>query len=582
MKAYIGLILVSLLFIFTSEASGLSVSVSTGNSVISSSMSTGYGATEIDRVDQNIKINPSEGTLSNAFSGTGSLKDQTMTITNSKAGTKASVNRGIEGKPGVTTWSYEWDTTPLTSNGVKAWVKMDVKNAYQIFAGSSSSNREGDAAYVEAWVGSPATREITSSTQPSASISNYYAEAFAYPSRAEAYEKATSATSDYTITFSGRTENREGDYADASEIVQSTPTPSAEAREPSIMNNPTVHSYASSTKSYVYPTASSIATTEEAVLWSFATNKEKDRSEFRLDLVGTNPYESLNKINYGILVGPNFYGSSQKKSADTYATIANANGKSVTMTSEVSDTAKGYEYNLETNPRTMIPVNLGSGAFEALRTDYNPFVNVELKSHAEKNDVVITAKGFGSKTALILDPRSYEFSTFLNQRSFPGTVKNALTRSGYAVTYYGDAAVSKDKVKQMDDYWVSVLLSHAGPLGLQLSKSSNGKTFDIIGASELKRGYTKSNGMALLVGCNTFTDVSPVLTLNDAVKNAIVRGGIKGTWNVGSPELFLTYFFINMANGKTASQANNAASFADSATGKVNKLSLEGNGNFKL
>jgi hypothetical protein len=147
---------------------------------------------------------------------------------------------------------------------------------------------------------------------------------------------------------------------------------------------------------------------------------------------------------------------------------------------------------------------------------------------------------------------------------------------GYAVTYYSDAAVSKDKVKQMDEYKVSTIATHSCPTLLYLSKSTDGINFDRMTASELKSGYTNSNGMALVVGCDSFlsTDTG---TWADAVSEADVRGGTTSEWSVIYSRNFINNYYASMSNGNNASYSN---SYASGSSGP--KLTLLGNTEFKL
>jgi hypothetical protein len=152
----------------------------------------------------------------------------------------------------------------------------------------------------------------------------------------------------------------------------------------------------------------------------------------------------------------------------------------------------------------------------------------------------------------------------------------SLKSKGYAVTYYSDSAVSKDKVKQMDEYKVSAINTHASSSLIYLSKSSDGANWDTMTATELKGEYTNSNGMALIIGCDSFTDTGAG-TWADAISNAKVRGGTTSFWGISYGRNYINRFFRSMSAGYTATNANNYAAGKNGA-----KLLLLGDTGFTL
>jgi len=123
--------------------SGLELTASTGGNGGSSSINAAYVATITDYAKEHIQLNPEGGTLSNAFSGSGSLPSSSISIRDPK-GNYASVYRGISGKSKVTTWNYDWNTyypySSTAGSGVGAWLSLTANNAYSISGGSYSSN----------------------------------------------------------------------------------------------------------------------------------------------------------------------------------------------------------------------------------------------------------------------------------------------------------------------------------------------------------------------------------------------------------------------------------------------------------
>ena len=191
-------LLTLIVLISVSLTSGLELTASTGGNDGSSSTHVIYGATVDDYANEHIGLSPEDGTLSNAFSGTGSLPSGSISKTDSN-GNKATVSRSVDGKPGYTTWTYDWGTS--SCNGVSAWLSMNVKNAYNINGAAAGSNTEGDSAETQASV---------SSLEPIASLSNYKTSATATLTKATASQSAASASGDYTM-FKSLADNKELD-----------------------------------------------------------------------------------------------------------------------------------------------------------------------------------------------------------------------------------------------------------------------------------------------------------------------------------------------------------------------------------
>jgi len=125
MKRLSRFVLLPLIILITASlTSALELSASTGgNDGGSSSTNVHYGATIDDYNHEHIKINPGDGTLSNDWSGLGSLPYGIIDTTDSN-GNYAKVSRSVVGKPGYTKWEYDWGTSK--SNGASAWLSMRV------------------------------------------------------------------------------------------------------------------------------------------------------------------------------------------------------------------------------------------------------------------------------------------------------------------------------------------------------------------------------------------------------------------------------------------------------------------------
>jgi hypothetical protein len=551
-----GALLFALVFLISvSLTSGLKLSASTGGNHGSSSTHVVYGSTIDDYANEHIGLNPGDGTLSNSFSGSGSLPSSTISKKDIN-GNYVYVSRSISGKSGTTTWNYDWSTysptSPTAGSGVGATLTLTANNAYSISGRGYASNKEGDIACAYTNVGS-------SSPYATSSLSNYYVNPTAFTDEARAYQSADSAASTGPITVTGYSNNAEKDYTTAT--ISATK---------GTISSPKTNVFSAKTSSWTNPTASLIDTAGTGKLDAYASNLEGDSSKFSL------------AVTNGKVTNPDFKGLSATNYAETWASIPNAYGTVTEISSQGLDKALGYEehwaWNYKTGSwnRIKTKVARGEGDFAAKKTNNAEFSDVKVTTHATKNDIEITATGFGADTALILDPRRWEFVTDVGGREIRDSVMNSLKNKGYAVTYYSDAAVSKEKVKQMDDYKVSTITTHSCPTLLYLSKSTDGINFDTMTASELKSEYTNSNGMALVVGCDSFlsTDTG---TWADAVSKAEVSGGTTSEWSVVYSRSFINNYFASMSNGNTASYAN---SYAAGSSGPI--LTLLGNTAFTL
>ena len=126
----------------------------------------------------------------------------------------------------------------------------------------------------------------------------------------------------------------------------------------------------------------------------------------------------------------------------------------------------------------------------------------------------------------------------------------------------------------MDEYWISAIHSYTTPTFMYLSKSSDGANWDTITASELKSGYTYSNGMALIIGSDSFSNIGSG-TWADAVSKASVRGGTTSSWKESYGRDFINKYILALSYYYPASNAN-----ANAAGSKGERLLLLGNSKF--
>lgn len=550
MNTFKGFLIAALIiFISASMAVGLELSASGGNNGDGSATTVQYGATEADYASQHVSLNPDEGTLSNAYSGSGSLPYASLTIEDGY-GNKASVYRSITGKAVTTKWAYDWNTYFPTSSvygrGVGAWLSLTATNAYTIYAGGNAHNDEGDHAYAGTYIGGEYTGTAsgkTAATTYISSISGYYVNPVAYSKMTSVNQKATSATSTGIVDFYSYATNNANQWAQSGLYVSR-----------GTITSPVTTTTTTKTSAYTRAYASLMNapySNSWAEVYGYASNPEGDSSNFWTD------------VNYGRIGSPSITSVATGTYADTRGQASYAYGKTAEIGSQGLDTALGYQEHWQWNSagywdRIKTKVEKGEGDFAAKRTNNVKFSNIYVRTLSTKNDITITATGFGTKTALILDPRRWEFVTDVGGQEIRDTVMTALKNKGYAVTYYSDSAVSKNKVKMMDDYWVSAINTHANSYGIYLSKSSDGTNWDTMSATELKSAYTKNNGMALLVGCESFLETGTG-TWADALSKAKVRGGTTSSWAITYCRDYMNNFFTYMGSGHTTAQADNYA-----------------------
>jgi len=202
-------LLISTIFSLLSGASAISIDVSVGNGLVTSTASNAYDQDTIS-LDQIIEANPLDASLSNSLSGKGSLAGASRSIKDSK-GNYATVYRNVKGSS-ATTWTYHM-STGVDGTGVKAEEWLTVQNAYTITASGYASNKEGDYAKVSL---------ANSFSGPSADLTNWYTKVHADSSLASAYQSADHA---YAVMTYGKTPgkvefitsagNKETDYAEA-------------------------------------------------------------------------------------------------------------------------------------------------------------------------------------------------------------------------------------------------------------------------------------------------------------------------------------------------------------------------------
>ena len=527
--------------LIVSLASGLSLTASTGNNGGgSSSMSVGYGATVDDYAHQHVQLIPNDGTLSNAFSGSGDLLFGTISNADTN-GNYVSVTRSISGRPISTTWTYDWGTYPTYASGVGAWLSLTANNAYSIYGSGYASNNEGDVA-----------SEYTSagSSRATTSIKNYYIAATALPSISACIQQsADSITSTGPIIIQGTCYNRE---KDSTEGLISIPS--------GTITNPTMQVYSSQISARTsmdkpQPTVSAISTSGTGRLYAYASNSEVDSSKFNL------------QVSNGKVTNPQFYAWSQKFFAETWASIPQAYG-SVDLSSHAQNARPATEY-IYSGAKQYIPTTYYGGADFEVKTA--SLASTTLQSTATTSNVLITPTLPTSiKTAIILEPMNTAFTKYSWETTSKGvkytgatdlgkTVFPDLVAKGYATLRYTDSGASSDKFKNLGQNNVVLIQSHMDPGNVVLSTINPNTNSYNLPASQLNY-QTSKNSLVILAGCQSFKGYSTTKSaLATAVSGAYLSAGYAGDvydlWRAD----YVSYFFDALKAGKSASYADTYA-----------------------
>lgn len=416
------------LMAFASIASGqLDFKANTGDTGPVSTTSVGYAATNGDSVNQHVELNTNDGTLSNAYVGSGNLAFGRSSISNSGYGTYADVERRIDGITGSTFWAYDWGTSIPGTGQVAAWVSLDAHNANYIYGQSYAKNNYGITQN---------RVDITSST-PWSCISNYRATALATPSNAQSTQRADSA-SGKSIRFATYAGNNEGD----------------------------------SCISYL--------------------KADGDSS------------------NIGYMYSPSTYGELGSSYAYTSLNSPASIGRTASMTTSAQDRALAHE--------SAGDVYRGTGQYGVQKNNYN-WLQGSAYAYATASNVWVGGSALNVpyyQKGYLLEPYKYWAVNQVGQYDALQYQFNKLLANGWECTYYTDAAVTNARVGELDNYWFTTIISHMNNNVIGISRAGDSD----VTAANLKSMITKSTGLVILNGCESFLPNSAgVRPLYEALKD---------------------------------------------------------------
>jgi len=287
--------------------------------------------------------------------------------------------------------------------------------------------------------------------------------------------------------------------------------------------------------------------------------------------------EGSTYVDNGIVYSPYDYSAATR----TYAKTINdawsgASGNIAEVNAKAENEAPAVEH---VNKEHVIK-NTGGTEF-AFAKKNNNFLKAYTSSYADKGSVSIYSPTNAYKSAIVLTPFQWEFVVNAGAIDLRNTVVKSLKDKEYAVSYFRDSAVTKDRVGSMDDYQVALINTHANPTSLAISTPyirDTGTTcvldHESISSADLSGMFTNNkNWLTILEGCNTFgyENSAGVSQLANAVSGdsngdgvpdgtkAWLAGGFKESLYAGADEEFISKFFERMATGQTARQANEDA-----------------------
>jgi len=417
-------ILMAFASIASGQDSGPNFSANTRNAEIVSTASAGYAADNGDSVNHHVELNTNDGTLSNAYVGTGSLAFGRSSITNSAYGTYADVERQVDGTPKLTFWAYDWGTSTPGTGQVAAWVNLDVHSANYIYGQSYARNNYGVTQ----------NRVDIYGTGNWATISNYRATSLATPTNAQSAQRADAA-SGKSIKFTGYATNGEGDY--------------------SISN---------------------------------------------LKASGDNAYT----------YGPSTYGEMGSSYAYTSVSSPASIGAAASMTTYAQDRALAHE--------SAGDVYRGIGQYGVQKNNYN-WLQGSAYAYATASNVWVGGSAANVpyyQKAYMLEPYKYWAVNQVGQYDALSYQFSKLLANGWECTYYTDAAVTNARVGELDNYWFTTIISHMNNNVIGISRAGDSD----VTAANLKSMITKSTGLVILNGCESFLPNSAgVRPLYEALKD---------------------------------------------------------------
>jgi len=291
------------------------------------------------------------------------------------------------------------------------------------------------------------------------------------------------------------------------------------------------------------------ATGKDILFRTYASNTEGDIANSQLRATGDSSYS-------GYVFSPSTTGQITSTYAYNYVNNPASIGRTTSMYTFTQDRALARE--------TAGNVYRGTGQFGVQKNNYN-WLQGSCSGTATASNVFLSSNvnvPYYQK-AYMLEPYKYWAVNQVGQTDALQYQFNKLMSKGWACTYYTDAAVTKSRVGEMDDYWFSTIIGHMNNNVIGISRAGDSD----VTAADLKSMTTKSTGLIVLNGCESFKPNSAgTRPLYEALKGkAYVSMGNEISVGVVATGAYQKKFIDVMTDSsktgtaRTARKANNAA-----------------------
>jgi len=234
----------------------------------------------------------------------------------------------------------------------------------------------------------------------------------------------------------------------------------------------------------------------------------------------------------------------------------NAKAAVIDVAAYAQNSKQGYEYLIDTSGNKRdVAAPISSGLFEILTS--NSLTASTNSKATTKNLLISPTLPTGTKTAIMLEPMSYAF-TSIGSTDLRSTIFPVLVEKGYAVLSYDDAGASSDKFQDLGQYNVVLVDSHMNSNAIGLSSPDTKTKLDYLPASRIDY-QTSKNSLVILAGCESFEGYPQKSALASAVNSAGLSGGYANSINIYWNHDYLSYFFDALGKGNTALYANTYA-----------------------
>lgn len=231
----------------------------------------------------------------------------------------------------------------------------------------------------------------------------------------------------------------------------------------------------------------------------------------------------------------------------------NAKGSVIDVGAYAENSKPGYEYRSFFDGTVKYYTALHGDAQFEYKTSNQLAANVN--SRATTDNVLITPSlPAGTKTAIMLEPMYYAFTTVAGATDLGPTVARTLVEKEYAVLRYTDSGASIDKFRDLDNYNVALVTSHMDNQYIALSTSPGD-----ISAAQIDSWYSNppSNSLVILAGCEPLGGFPSRSPLANAVREASTVMGFSDTVEMHWCNDYLSVLIKKMGEGMTVEDANN-------------------------